>query len=229
MESEMDRRKVKLMKNTYKLVIYILVLLPVIAKAEDEKMSVTRVVSDAPAELFATCSSFYSRLKSPDISDIKFVSGTIAGVPKDQYCVSNHVDYAKTKDSTTLLLYSVKGLDVNEIGYVVCVVSPYKEHKKLETSETRVEGWLQGNRRFDVWHFDGSGWKVVLGVNPSDNEIDYWFKGNESVFSSDVEDISGSVKLKLKQHNEVELIRASQLLEAIKNTMEGQSKIEPVQ
>lgn len=206
------------MKNTYKVVIYILVLLPVRANAKDDKMNVTRVVSDAPVELFSTCSSFYSKLKSPDLSDIKFVSRTIAGVPKNQYCVSNHVNYAKTKDPTTLLLYSVKGLGVNEIGYVVCVVSPYIERDKLVTSETTIKGWLQGQRRFDVWHFDGSGWKVVLGVNPSDNQIDHWFKGNESLFSSDIEAISESLKLMLKQDNEVALIRDSLILEAIERS-----------
>lgn len=203
------------MKITYKLIIYILVLLPVITKAEDGKVSATREVFGAPKELFVTASSFYSKLKSPDFSDIKYVSKTIAGVPKDQYCVSNHVNYKKTKDPTMFLLYSVKGIGANEIGYVVCVVSPYVEHKKFETSETRMEGWLQGKRRFDVWYFDGSGWKVVLGINPTESKIDHWFKGNESHFSSDVVAVSGSLKLRLKLDNEAELIRSSMILEMI--------------
>lgn len=203
------------MKITYKLVIYILVLLPVIARAEDGKVSATREVFGAPKELFATASIFYAKLKSPDLNDIKYVSETIAGVPKGQYCVGRHVNYKKTKDPTMLLLYSVKGIGANEIGYVVCVVSPYVEHKKFKISETRIEGWLQGDRRFDVWHFDGSGWKVVLGVNPTDNKTDHWFKGNESHFSSDVEAVSGSLKLRLKLDNEAELISSSKILELI--------------
>ena len=203
------------MKTAFKIIAVIFSFFAFAKRVEGGDVNVRRVVIDEPEELFSTCSNFYAKLKSPDVEDIKFVSGFLAGVPSGRYCVSNHVKFTDDNDPTMLLLHSIKKPNSNESGYIVCVVYPYKSNEKFDTYETPDKKWLQGVRRFDVWHLDAGKWKVVLGVDLSDEGIESWFGGNETVFSDDAVATSEALKLRSKVDIEVENSIISEIKKSI--------------
>lgn len=190
-------------------------VIPISVLAKDEKINVTRVVYDAPQDLFDTCSNFYAKLKSPNNEDIRFVSSFIAGVPKNSYCISNHVKFVDSKSPTLLLTHTIKSAKSGKIGYVICIVYPYRENDGFAISETTNKNWLQGNRRFDVWSYNDGKWKVVLGVDPADQSNPSWFEGNETVFSDNIDDASGTLKEKLKIDSQVELDHSLEIRKAL--------------
>ena len=194
-------------------IIFILNLL--IGLAEANTMNLTRMIYDLEDDFYSNSAMFYSKLKSTSYKDIEFVSKSIQGVPDNKFCISDHVKFNGESNPQMLLMYSVKDPNSTKIGYVVCVIDPYENTEKLSINETHNKNWIQGYRRFDVWHLSGKKWKVVIGVNPVDKDLSTWFKGNETTFFDDIDAASKSLKLKIKIDRNTENHINSEAIKAI--------------
>ena len=215
LEKERRMSIIQLMKNRYNLISWILVLLLSPSNAEEEKLKSFRIIDEAPADFFESSSDFYSKLRSSAPEHIGYVSKTVVGVPKGKYHIPGIVKYDIGGKPTILLLKAVEGSQGNKKGYLVCTVAPYSEREQFETIETEEKGWLQGTRRFDVWHYDGESWKVVLGVDPLEDDVDKWFSGNAYILHDDLTTATKFLqkKLALEKESRIKLYKA--MFEAI--------------
>ena len=190
-----------------KYITTILFWLSVISSVNGEVKKIKGVIEvyGADETFYSYCSKFYPLLRSPKQGHIEFVSKTVVGVPEGKYFVSDtdKVQYEICEQPTYFLVKNFQSPDTKQVGYLVCVITPYYEMESLEIGETREVGWLEGSRRYDFWHYDKT-WKVVLGVDPFDENKEYWFEGNETTFYDSLSEASKVLKDRLDYEMRVE-------------------------
>jgi hypothetical protein len=153
-------------KILYYIVIFCTSTLYAQVEDTDEKWTVTRpIVDEGDNTLFEEAKSFYDKFHDVSIENIKYTSSRIVGVPSGvlatHECIADGI-YGKPK---LLWLSKVELKDQPLSGYLVCTIYSYR-NGKIISKETTTNGWLQGNRRFDLWIKGADSlWKVKLNIN----------------------------------------------------------------
>ena len=146
--------------------------------------------------LFSEARTFYDKLGQLGAADILYTSERMIGVPKGKYGVSLSVRNTVYGKPNLLWLSKVKNNEKNTNAFLVCAVYPYGK-MPLKVIETKVDGWIQGQRRFDIWIMQENGsWKVKLNIDINDlgNAVTSKIEDNNLLVIDDAEDAQARIK-----------------------------------
>ena len=182
--------------------IYFLLLVTVIksygqpAVIQDKKPDLIQTLEDTEPSLFSEARTFYDKLGQLGAADILYTSERMIGVPKGKYGVSLSVRNTVYGKPNLLWLSKVKNNEKNINAFLVCAVYPYGK-MPLKVIETKVDGWIQGQRRFDIWIMQENGsWKVKLNIDINDlgNAVTSKIEDNNLLVIDDAEDAQARIK-----------------------------------
>ena len=182
--------------------IYFLLLVTVIksygqpAVIQDKKPDLIQTLEDTEPSLFSEARTFYDKLGQLGAADILYTSERMIGVPKGKYGVSLSVRNTVYGKPNLLWLSKVKNNEKNINAFLVCAVYPYGK-MPLKVIETKVDGWIQGQRRFDIWIMQENGsWKVKLNIDINDlgNAVTSKIEDNNLLVIDDADDAQARIK-----------------------------------
>jgi hypothetical protein len=155
-----------------------------------------QTLEDTEPSLFSEARTFYDKLGQLGAADILYTSERMIGVPKGKYGVSLSVRNTVYGKPNLLWLSKVKNNEKNIKAFLVCAIYPYGK-MPLKVIETEVDGWIQGQRRFDIWIMQENGsWKVKMNIDINDltNAIISKNKDNNLLVIDEAEDAQARIK-----------------------------------
>jgi len=155
-----------------------------------------QTLEDTEPSLFSEARTFYDKLGQLGAADILYTSERMIGVPKGKYGVSLSVRNTVYGKPNLLWLSKVKNDEKNIKAFLVCAIYPYGK-MPLKVIETEVDGWIQGQRRFDIWIMQENGsWKVKMNIDINDlsNAIISKNKDNNLLVIDEAEDAQARIK-----------------------------------
>jgi hypothetical protein len=155
-----------------------------------------QTLEDTEPSLFSEARTFYDKLGQLGAADILYTSERMIGVPKGKYGVSLSVRNTVYGKPNLLWLSKVKNDEKNIKAFLVCAIYPYGK-MPLKVTETEVDGWIQGQRRFDIWIMQENGsWKVKMNIDINDltNAIISKNKDNNLLVIDEAEDAQARIK-----------------------------------
>ena len=136
-----------------------------VAQGEEVGKFVKVQVDQADESLFADAEAFYAKLGNSGATDISYTSRRLFDVLEGKYGAPQAARFAVYGTPKLILLSRLNLPEESDGSYLVCCIYPYKKIAGVDVAETRVDGWVQGHRRFDIWSKASGMWKVKLEVD----------------------------------------------------------------
>lgn len=122
---------------------------------------------------------FNDRLATPSEENVKYISKRIMGISENNFAFA-YGSYLNRGAPKLLLVAVLSKKQDDELTksdyYIVCSLYEKVIFYTNPSVETKVEGWIQGDRRYDVWQKNGDLWKVSMDVaidNVDVNNLEY--------------------------------------------------------